>query len=190
MIQSDFLQIFCKVTCFNHTFPLTGRKSPPLSTYLTVAFSSDSVMHKYRKTAVRLTAKKRAKWKMMFAQATCENIPFGFIITERLSSLNKSPKRPSGYHVIKSDSKHPVFFISVNVTPDHVNDLFWDECLISCQWSFVKWQCWHGCELTSVKLKAQKHTHKRRYSAPDDLQLLLLTLSKDESSLRAWREEG
>jgi len=43
--------------------------------------------------------------------------------------------------LIKSDSKHPVFFISVNVTPNHVNDLFWGECLISCQWSFVKWQC-------------------------------------------------
>lgn len=109
----------------------------------------------YRKTAGRLAAEKTAKWKMMFAEGTCENIPFGFITTKRLSSL----KDHLGIMLIKCDSEHPVFFISVNVTPDHVNDLFWGECLISCQWSFVKWQCWHGCELTSVKPKAQKHTH-------------------------------
>ncbi len=113
----------------------------------------------YRKTAGRLAAEKTAKWKMMFAEGTCENISFGFITTKRLSSLNRSPKRPSGYQVNQMWLRAPCVFHQCKCHAGPCKWFFWGECLISCQWSFVKWQCWHGCELTSVKLKAQKHTH-------------------------------
>lgn len=60
---------------------------------------------------------------MMFAQDTCEGVALRFITTKHLSSLNTDVKQHLGIMLIKRDSGHPVFFISVNVILDHVNDL-------------------------------------------------------------------
>ncbi len=64
----------------------------------------------FRQTAGRLAAEKTIKWKMMFAEGTCENIPFRLITTKRLSSLNRSPKTPSGYHVNQMWLRAPCAF--------------------------------------------------------------------------------
>ncbi len=99
---------------FNQNF-LTGRMTLSPSTYLTVAFTSDSVMHTnpdrfQDKQQGDLQQRKTVKWKMMFAEGTCENIPFRLITTKRLSSLNRSPKTPSGYHVNQMWLRAPCAF--------------------------------------------------------------------------------